>query len=272
MLHYNGMTEKMYYPKKRINLIVDRTISDDQAIEVFANIEDAIKSIGGSLTVRENPTTLKSFKSNIPLITGDNMSIDNIVEGNLGRNGIKTNSGLFDQFGELVYLEMNSDRYESGNIEVYGKNSTLNGLNMILTGYPLDTGYGSTSMSRFNDAENSLVRPIAIISSKAPNGETIPIQTLSTIAVHELGHMLGAIDEESIAKGYRTEKFDLDDGTGGHCTDRNCIMSQEYSLPAWISKSRMLSNDQNRFYSNPFCQTCTDTIRLYMADQHLDYN
>jgi len=260
------MTEKAYHPIKKVNLIIDRSFDIGTSETIMSNISEVVSFLGGSLTNNKNPISLEPFRSNISLVTGDTISIDKILEENLNDGRVITNGGFFSQFGNILYGELSSNFYDVDEIRLYGKNSVLNALNLVLTNYPLDLGIGSTSMARLGtNFGQDYVRPIGIVSSSG-----LDYEALGTIVVHELGHMLGSVDEESVTKGYRTRNFDLNDGTGGHCTTRSCIMSQEPSLISWYNKAKRLTNSQSKFISNPFCEECARTIDKYQKAQYFE--
>lgn len=79
------------------------------------------------------------------------------------------------------------------------------------------------------------------------------LEVFKTIVMHEVGHMLGLVNEN---------RNDIVYSLGWHCTHGKCLMRQGLELNAWIqyTHDRLQS-------SSPLCSHCQEDLRNYVSWQ-----
>lgn len=100
---------------------------------------------------------------------------------------------------------------------------------------------GYMAISSFNRIQN------------VSNNRRIQLECFKTIVMHEVGHMLGLVNEN---------RTDIVDNLGWHCTNNKCIMRQGLRVYDWVQYT--FERQQS---SSPLCLHCQQDLRNYVSSQ-----
>lgn len=259
---------------EKINIFIDWNLSHGEANWLIKNISDIL-----NLSLPTNDIHFEfNFLNDLP-ISGINFK--KFISDNSIGNTI--NQDILDEvIRNDINQDIRSNISQNNNKIILGSKATeepsvMNAYNFFITKNKISHGLGGSSCLRLRGIAG-YVPYLFVTNQMYSNNTTIKFdkkeefeyeitkyERLLVHLTHEIGHLFGATCKE-ISKDHLRRIG----STGIHCTNSDCVMSQEGDFTnGWNMKAARLIKKIHQGHHG-FCKHCEHRMKVFMHNRHIN--